>query len=529
MKRKALVVLLALAMVLSLAPALSHADGTEISEVAFTIAQPVIGENLSYDAKPAGEGYTVKNATEMFYTNGVYYNDSVDGAIIGEALAKEGHSYKIVIRIVPTGGNSFALSGSSSAVKAAINGKEASVKQYMNKALSEELMISADLGEAAKAGTAAASEIGEIEISVAAPKAGEKPAKGTASGTGYTIYDDTWYTMEDGEMGIMLDGGESFKPGISYCYFVNVKPEEGYTFKDGISAKINGKAATSLEVFQNGAIIRPYFVFEALPEVQKELSSIAITKAPVKTEYLAGDSFNKAGMIVTASYADGSSAAVSDYTISPSGALSEKDTSVTISYTEGGITKTASQAVKVGEALIAEQTKTNPFSDVKEGDAHYDAVLWAYYHDPQVTTGTTATLFSPEMTCTRGQVMTFLWRAAGCPAPTSTANPFVDVLPTSWYKDAVLWAVEKGITNGMDATHFGPNVTCSEAHVRTFIYRAAGSPGASNNPSPWYIDAQDWSYQAGIAKDYWNISIDMKDDCPRARIVNYLYRYYGDK
>ena len=111
----------------------------------------------------------------------------------------------------------------------------------------------------------------------------------------------------------------------------------------------------------------------------------------------------------------------------------------------------------------------SPFVDVKRTDYFYDAVIWAV--ENKITSGTTATTFGASLSCNRAQVVTFLWRAAGCPTPKSTNNPFKDVKNTDYFYEPVLWAVEKGITAGIDATHFGPNQNCNRAQVVTFMYR----------------------------------------------------------
>ena len=118
----------------------------------------------------------------------------------------------------------------------------------------------------------------------------------------------------------------------------------------------------------------------------------------------------------------------------------------------------------------------NPFTDVKETDFYYDAVLWAVENG--ITTGTSATTFSPFKTCSRAEVVTFLWRAHGKPG-SNAENPFADVKDTDFFHTAVLWAVENGITNGMDATHFGSLNVCNRAQVVTFLYRAKDVPHAA--------------------------------------------------
>ena len=112
----------------------------------------------------------------------------------------------------------------------------------------------------------------------------------------------------------------------------------------------------------------------------------------------------------------------------------------------------------------------NPFSDVKSSDFFYKPVLWAV--EKGITNGTSATAFGSYDFCNRAAVVTFLWRAAGSPEPESSDNPFSDVKPTDFFYESVLWAIENGITNGLTATEFGPTSPCNRAQVVTFLYRA---------------------------------------------------------
>ena len=107
--------------------------------------------------------------------------------------------------------------------------------------------------------------------------------------------------------------------------------------------------------------------------------------------------------------------------------------------------------------------------DVKSGAYYYKAVLWSV--EKGITKGTDTTHFSPDETCTRGQIVTFLWRSEKEPKPTGTGNPFADVNTSDYFFNAVLWAVSKGITKGTDATHFSPSDTCTRGQVVTFLYR----------------------------------------------------------
>ena len=126
-----------------------------------------------------------------------------------------------------------------------------------------------------------------------------------------------------------------------------------------------------------------------------------------------------------------------------------------------------------GECSRCDETLTSKFEDVPAGAFYFDPVEWAV--EKGITTGATATTFNPNGDCQRAAVVTFLWRAAGCPEPKAVNNPFVDVKPTDFFYKAVLWAVECGITNGVDATHFDPTGSVSRAQMVAFLYRYAKS------------------------------------------------------
>lgn len=171
------------------------------------------------------------------------------------------------------------------------------------------------------------------------------------------------------------------------------------------------------------------------------------------------------------------------------------------------------------------------FTDVNYGDYYGNAVIWAAKKG--ITTGTGDDLFSPNMTCTRSQVVTFLWRAMGSPEPSSSRNPFVDVFPKDYYYKAVLWAVEKGITKGVSSTEFAPLAACSRAQVVTFLHRAAGAPVVSGRHNftdvtkDYYYDAMLWAVQKGITTGTSPTTFSPLTICTRSQIVTFLYRYLG--
>lgn len=163
---------------------------------------------------------------------------------------------------------------------------------------------------------------------------------------------------------------------------------------------------------------------------------------------------------------------------------------------------------------------TCPFVDVHFGDYFYDAVLWAVGHAPQITNGTSDTTFSPGNTVTRGQAVTFLWRAVGEPEPSSSRNPFQDVNSSDYFYQAVLWAVEKGITNGTSDTTFSPNSPVTKGQMLTFLYRTQGEPGKTGSGT-WYADAERWASQNDLTA---GISYSTNGNCPRSDVVYYLWK-----
>lgn len=163
----------------------------------------------------------------------------------------------------------------------------------------------------------------------------------------------------------------------------------------------------------------------------------------------------------------------------------------------------------------------NPFSDVSTDSALAEPVMWAY--ENEITTGTSTTTFDPDKTCTRGQVVTFLWRAKGEPSPSSTENIFTDVATNSAYYTAILWAVEQGITQGNGDGTFSPNGDCTDEHVITFLYRAMGEPNKTGE-GQYYDDALLWAQETGLMD---GIDFTVGALSPRSDIVTYLYRDAG--
>ena len=174
-------------------------------------------------------------------------------------------------------------------------------------------------------------------------------------------------------------------------------------------------------------------------------------------------------------------------------------------------------------------TQSGVFTDGPAGSYYEDAVIWAV--DKGITTGTSATTFNPDGICTRAQTVTFLWRAAGSPAAKSAVMPFADVQAGSYYYDAVLWAVENGITKGSNETMFSPDATCTRAQIVTFLWRANGSSASGGNSAftdvtadAYYAAAVTWAEKNGVTGGIGDGLFGSNNNCTRAQIVTFIYR-----
>ena len=268
-------------------------------------------------------------------------------------------------------------------------------------------------------------------------------------------------------------------------------------------------------------------------------ASIAANKTCDISVTMLADSQNKKWDSVTVTAENGKKL---DVVPTDSGAMLTGDSlkGAVVEITDGGKTSSATidsginaaEIIYQGGKITVEQTAM-VFSDVPSGAYYYQPVYWAVNHVPQITNGTGDNTFSPEWECLRCQIVTFLWRAMGCPEPTSTVNPFVDVKPSDYFYKAVLWAVEQEITNGMDATHFGPNLTCTRGQAVTFLWRAEGKPAPRTqgseftdvqNPNDYFYTPVLWAVENGITNGTGDGKFSPNMICLREQIVTFLYR-----
>ena len=190
-------------------------------------------------------------------------------------------------------------------------------------------------------------------------------------------------------------------------------------------------------------------------------------------------------------------------------------------------------ALATGEGTGAKEETGN--LDLTKDTFYYNAALWAL--DEGVIDGTSATTFDPDVSCTRAQMATFLWRAAGAPEPKSSTIPFTDVEADAYYAKAVRWVYEQGITAGTSATTFSPDAPCTRAQMAVFIYRNEQANGGGftgmwmfrlpfTDTPEWAFEAIAWCYMKGITSGTSATTFSPDADCTRAQMVTFLYRYF---
>ena len=210
-----------------------------------------------------------------------------------------------------------------------------------------------------------------------------------------------------------------------------------------------------------------------------------------------------------------------------------EDTTVTCYYPAGNATWTEEVMQSYGGTITWVPYEVLPFVDVPVNGFYYAPVAWAL--EEEITNGISDTEFGSTASCNRAQAVTFLWRAAGSPEPAAAEHPFVDVEAGSFYEKAVLWAVEKGITNGTDETHFSPDAPCNRATIVTFLYRAFEAPAVSGGESSftdvpadtWYTAPVLWAVENGITNGMGDGTFGVESICNRAQMVTFLYRAYN--
>ena len=302
-----------------------------------------------------------------------------------------------------------------------------------------------------------------------------------------------------------------------------------------ITAQSVGKARVTAFVVENGVTYSDFcdVIVEARPFSSHHSSSSTTyydVNAVVSGEggsVAAGTKRASRGTTVTVT-----ATAASGYQVAQVSAVDKDGKTVSLTDKGDGVYTFVMPASKVDVtarfAQVQKPEEKDPYGDVSKDSYYYDAVKWAA--ETGVTTGVGDGLFAPEWVCTRGQIVPFLWRASGSPAPKATELPFTDVAADAYYAQAVLWAVENGITNGTSETTFSPDQTCTRAHAVAFLYRMSGSPAAAGLPfsdvatDAYYSTAVAWAVEKGITNGTSGTTFSPDDTCTRGQIVTFLYR-----
>ena len=299
---------------------------------------------------------------------------------------------------------------------------------------------------------------------------------------------------------------------------------DGYTFNGWYTEKSGGTKITTDTVFHADTTVYAHWTYTGGGSSNYSYYTIKATSG-------SGGSISPSGSISVREGGD------QTFTITPDKGyavanvkIDGKSIGAVKSYTFENVSRT--HTIEVIFMKANGNPQTGVFVDVATGSYYEDAVDWAVENG--ITKGTDDTHFSPDGICTRAQAVTFLWRAAGSPEP-KTASSFTDVPASAYYAKAVAWAIENGITNGMTETMFAPNATCTRGQSVTFLYRALkGTASGSTNftdvkPDAFYADAVNWAVASGVTNGTSATTFSPNADCTRAEIVTFLYRAYQGK
>ena len=375
-------------------------------------------------------------------------------------------------------------------------------------------------------------KIDVAKLTVAKPVQGVAADMASTADATYTVGNTEWTAAD----GTTLTIGEKFKPGTAYTVKITLEAKTSNVFTaDSTYNKIEGKDAklvTAVTGYTDSVILTYTFDKTVGGYHPGTGTGTGVTTYPITVKSAKnGD--------VTASHKSASKGTTVTLTVDPDKGyvldtltvLDGKDKEIKLTEKNGKYTFTmpASKVTVAAAFKASAPTGKNPFIDVPAGSYYEDAVIWAV--DKGITTGTSATTFNPNGICTRAQAVTFLWRAAGSPAAKSSAMPFADVKAGSYYYDAVLWAVEQGITKGTSDTAFSPDATCTRAQIVTFLWRANGSPAVSGNSAftdvaadAYYAAAVAWAEKNGVTGGIGGGLFGSNNNCTRAQIVTFIYR-----
>ena len=368
-------------------------------------------------------------------------------------------------------------------------------------------------------------------LTVAKPVKDAAAAIATTTDSSYTVANTEWMAADSTPLAI----GGKFQPGTVYTVKITLETAGAGVFSvKSTYNTIEGKTATVSPALTGDAHADSVILTYTFDKTAGGYHPGTGTGTGVTTYPITVKSAKNGD--VTASHKSASKGTTVTLTVDPDKGyvldtltvLDGKDKEIKLTEKNGKYTFTM-PASKVTVEAMFKAAGNNPFIDVPAGSYYEDAVIWAV--DKGITTGTSATTFEPNGICTRAQAVTFLWRAAGSPTPKTKVMPFADVKAGSYYYDAVLWAVENGITKGTSGTTFSPDATCSRAQIVTFLWRSQGVPAAGAvNPftdvaaDAYYNSAVLWAVTNGITDGTSATTFSPAANCTRAQIVTFLWR-----
>ena len=353
----------------------------------------------------------------------------------------------------------------------------------------------------------------------------------TTKDGGYIAFCDVIVTEREPVQITFSDESGTVSPANTNAYgklsTLPTPTRSGYSFDGWYTEAEGGTAVTTDTVFDKATTIYAHWT-------RNSSSGSHTTYYPVNTpakseggSVVVSQKSASRGTTVTVT-----ATAASGYQVAQVSAVDKDGKTVSLTDKGDGVYTFVMPASKVDVtarfAQVQKPEEKDPYGDVSKDSYYYDAVKWAA--ETGVTTGVGDGLFAPEWVCTRGQIVTFLWRASGSPAPKATELPFTDVAADAYYAQAVLWAVENGITNGTSETTFSPDQTCTRAHAVAFLYRMSGSPAAAGSTfsdvaaDAYYSTAVAWAVEKDITNGTSGTTFSPDDTCTRGQIVTFLYR-----
>lgn len=463
------------------------------------------GTAADYTASTSTAGCTVKKVEYQMFRK-----------IMTNYVPADGENIAVVVTVAAADGYEFA-SGSTATwngltsddTVAGLNAKEKRYAFYIE--------VKADTSQIVKSAA----------MTVIAPEIGKAPST-AVTGTGVEASSVKWSPAD-----------ATFQAGTAYTVSFTLKADAAHVladdFKNAGTVTVNGQKAVLTSTVKGKFVTYTVsYTFPALkvgaPAITAQPKSVTVKPGADVTFSVAatGEALNYQWWRETKSGASKVGTNGPTYTIKAVNIPDDNGTAYycVVSNKAGEVTSDKAKLT------VSELGAMTAFSDVPEGAYYTDAVAWAV--EKGVTSGTSSTTFSPNADCTRAQIVTFLWRAAGSPAPKSKESSFADVAADAYYSDAVRWAVENGITSGTSATTFSPNATCTRAQTVTFLWRSQKSPadGAANAftdvaEGTYYTDAVKWAVKNGITSGTGANTFSPNADCSRAQIVTFLHRCMG--